>query len=67
MLITAGGITPDGEHWESARGEYLVPVGLLSKKIAAKFRDALQKQDPKLFASIPAAVWQREWVSFVKH
>jgi len=67
MLITGGGITPDDEDWEPARGEFLVPVGVLSKKIAAKFRDALKKQKPKLFASIPAAVWRREWVSFLKH
>jgi len=67
MLITGGGITPDGDHWEPARGEFLVPVALLSRKIAAKFRDTLKKQKPELFASIPAAVWRREWVSFVKH
>jgi hypothetical protein len=67
MLITGGGITPDGEDWEPARGEFLVPVGVLSRKIAAKFRDALKKQKPDLFASIPAAVWRREWVSFLKH
>jgi len=67
MLITGGGITPDGDHWEPARGEFLVPVGVLSKKIAAKFRDALKKHKPDLFASIPAAVWRREWVSFLKH
>ncbi len=67
MLITGGGITTDGEHWEPARGEFLVPVGVLSRKIAAKFRDALKKQKPDLFASIPAALWQREWVSFLKH
>jgi len=67
MLITGGGITPDGQHWEPARGEFLVPVGVLSRKIAAKFRDALEKQKPDLFASIPAAVWHREWVSFLKH
>ena len=67
MLITGGGISPDGEDWEPARGEFLVPVAVLSRKIAAKFRDALKKQEPKLFASIPAAVWRREWVSFVKH
>jgi Putative transposase/Transposase zinc-binding domain len=67
MLITAGGITPDGEHWEPARGEFLVPVGVLSRKIAAKFRDALKKQKPDLFADIPAVAWRREWVSFLKH
>jgi len=67
MLITGGGITPDDEHWEPARVEFLVPVGVLSRKIAAKFRDALKKQKPDLFASIPANAWRREWVSFVKH
>jgi hypothetical protein len=67
MLITGGGITTDGQHWEPARGKFLLPVGALSRKIAAKFRDALQKQKPERFARIPAAVWQREWVSFLKH
>ena len=67
LLITGGGISTDGEHWEPVRGEFLVPVGVLSKKIAAKFRDAVQKQKPGLFARIPAGAWRREWVSFVKH
>lgn len=66
LLITAGGITPDGDHWEPARGEFLVPVGLLSARIAAKFRDAVRKQKPELFAKIPPGVWRREWVSFLK-
>ncbi len=67
MLITGGGITADGQHWQSVRGEFLVPVAVLSKKIAAKFREALAKQAPELLAHIPAGVWRREWVSFVKH
>jgi hypothetical protein len=67
MLITGGGLRADGEHWEPARGEFLVPVSVLSKKIAAKFRDALRKSKPSVFAGIPATVWRREWVSFLKH
>ena len=67
MLITGGGISSDGEHWEPARGEFLVPVDVLSRKIAAKFRDAVKKEKPSVFASIPAGVWHREWVSFLKH
>lgn len=67
MLITGGGITPDGQHWEPARGEFLVPVAVLSCKIAAKFRDVLKAKAPALFAGIPKSVWRREWVSFVKH
>jgi hypothetical protein len=67
MLITGGGITRDGQHWEPARGEFLLPVSVLSRKIAANFREALKRQKPDLFATIPAAVWRRQWVSFLKH
>jgi hypothetical protein len=66
MLITAGGITDDGQRWEPARGEFLVPVGVLSRKIAAKFRDVLEQQKPGVFAGIPTRVWRRQWVSFCK-
>jgi hypothetical protein len=67
LLITGGGITPDGQRWEPARGEFLIPVAILSRKIAAGFRDALKAQAPDLFAGIPKCVWQQPWVSFVKH
>ena len=67
MLITGGGVTKDGEHFEPARGKFLVPVHVLSRKIAGKFRDALKKENPNLFATIPESVWHREWVSFCKH
>jgi hypothetical protein len=67
MLITGGGITPDGQHWQPARGEFLVPVAVLSRKIAAKFREALERTRPDVFAHVPPDIWRREWVSFVKH
>ena len=67
LLITGGGITADGEHWEPARGEFLVPVDLLSRKIAAQFSAALNAAAAALFESIPASVWRRKWVSFCKH
>jgi hypothetical protein len=67
LLITAGGITPDGQHWEPARGEFLVPVALLSRKVAALFREALKAALPEVFAAVPGKAWQREWVSFCKH
>jgi hypothetical protein len=67
LLVTGGGIAPDSQHWEPARGEFLVPVSVLSRKIAAKFRDALQAKSPAVFAGIPKTVWGREWVSFIKH
>lgn len=54
-------------HWEPARNEYLLPVAVLSKKVAAKFRDAVRVERPELFRAIPACTWKRQWVSFVKH
>jgi hypothetical protein len=67
LLLTGGGITADGQHWEPARGEFLVPVAVLSHKIAARFRAALEAKAPTIFAEVSADVWRREWVSFCKH
>jgi Putative transposase/Transposase zinc-binding domain len=67
LLLTGGGITADGQHWEPARGEFLVPVAVLSRKIAAQFRAALEAKAPTIFAEVSADVWRREWVSFCKH
>jgi len=67
LLLTGGGITADGRHWEPARGEFLVPVAVLSRKIAALFCAALKAAAPAVFAGVPPGVWQREWVSFCKH
>jgi hypothetical protein len=67
LLITGGGISPDGQHWQPARGQFLVPVAQLSRKVAALFRDALKTKAPAVLASIPGTVWQRSWVTFCKH
>ena len=67
LLITGGGITADGEHWEPARGEFLVPVDLLSRKIAAQFCAALKAEAAAVFETISKSVWQRKWVSYCKH
>jgi len=67
LLITGGGITADDQHWEPARGEFLVPVAVLSRKVAAQFCAALKDTAPDIYAVIPASAWQREWVSFCKH
>jgi Putative transposase len=41
LLITGGGITADGQHWEPARGKLLVPVAVLFRTVAAQFCAAL--------------------------
>jgi len=67
LLITGGGITPDGQLWEPARGKFLVPIHALSYQIAQQFRAALKAMAPAVFAKIPPRVWGRKWVSFCKH
>jgi Putative transposase/Transposase zinc-binding domain len=67
LLITGGGITADGNHWEPARGVFLVPVDLLSRKIAAQFCAALKAEAPAVFETISKSVWGRKWVSYCKH
>jgi Putative transposase/Transposase zinc-binding domain len=67
LLITGGGITADGQHWQPARGEFLVPVAQLSRKVAALFREALKAKAPEVLAGLPGTVWQGPWVTFCKH
>ena len=52
---------------QPARGDFLVPVARLSRKVAALFREAVKLKAPAVLASIPGTVWQREWVTFCKH
>ena len=53
LLITGGGLTADGQHWEPARGEFLVPVTALSRKIAAQFCAGLEGRSAGCFRGHP--------------
>jgi len=63
-LVPAGGLADDGHTWQPARKNFLLPVKALSKLFRAKFRDAIRQTDD--FASIPAAVWEQDWVAHCK-
>lgn len=63
-LVPAGGLSADGEHWVSAKGNFLIPVKALSILFRAKFRDALKKTE--LFEVVPAEVWQQDWITHCK-
>ncbi len=67
MLVTAGGITEDGEHWcEPKNPNFLVHVKPLSKMIWRRFGESLEKQDPEVYGSIPASTWSKGWNTFCK-
>ncbi len=67
MLVTGGGVTPDGDNWEPARGKYLLPVRLMSQRLASRFRKVLRAERPDLYARLTDDVWHREWVCYSKH
>lgn len=61
-IVPGGGLFVDANLWLEAQPKFLVPVKALSKIFRAKFRDALQKEDPHLFESINQEIWRQEWV-----
>ena len=64
FIVPGGGLSPDRSKWLPSNSEFFVPVQALSPIFRAKFRDALKKTD--LFKSVPADVWQKDWVVHCK-
>jgi len=64
LLVTAGGLTPDGAAWiRPAHPRFLLPGYVLSPIFRAKMRDALTHAG--IGAGIDARVWQRRWTVHV--
>jgi hypothetical protein len=67
LLVTAGGVTDDGERWRDPKSpDFLVPVKALSKRIRRRFGERLRKLDPDLYDSLPPETWIRGWNTFCK-
>ena len=45
---------------------FLIPVKMLSKKVAIEFRRRLEKTHPELFRQCPRGAWYKSWCSFIK-
>jgi hypothetical protein len=60
-LVPGGGLDAH-DHWRPSRKNFLLPVKALSIIFRAKFRDALRKAAPDLFAAVPPEVWEQDWV-----
>lgn len=63
-LVPAGGLSPDGTQWVSARQSYLVPVRALSKIFRGIVHELVRKHVPNL--AIPKSVWRQKWVVYCK-
>jgi len=59
-LVPGGGLSTDGQSWQTARHNFLLPVRALSRVFRGKLQQALRHAD--CYAHIPAKVWQQEWV-----
>lgn len=59
-LVTGGGVSDDGRHWQPARNGFLVPYAALAKLVRGKLRVALAKRRPDLV--LPEATWSKQWV-----
>jgi putative transposase/transposase-like zinc-binding protein len=66
MLVTAGGLAPDGESWVGPNHPlFLVPDPALSAIFRAKFCAGLKKAG--LLHFVPAAAWKTRWVVQSQH
>jgi hypothetical protein len=68
FLVTAGGLSPDGQSWfEPKNPRFLVPGYALSVIFRAKVRDAFKKAG--LQDSVPKELWSpsKKWVVHLRH
>jgi hypothetical protein len=66
LLVTAGGLARDGEHWLAPKNPaFLVPCFALSKIFRGKFRAGLKKLG--LLEQVPSSVWSEQWVVHCQH
>src|SRR5215207_1599624 len=66
MLVTAGGLSEDGQRWIQPKNpKFLVPVRALSVIFRAKMRAAILKA--RLHGNVPSDVWNKPWVVHSQH
>jgi hypothetical protein len=66
MLVTAGGLSSDGQTWvEPKHSGFLVPVRALSVIFRAKFCAGLKNAG--LLSGVPVPVWKKKWVVHSQH
>ena len=80
LVVTGGGLSPDGGRWVAARNSFLLPVRALSKIIRGKFLEALEKafregrlrgrvaclEDPGQCQRLIRKLRRKKWVVYAK-
>lgn len=66
FLVSAGGLSADGKHWQAAKHrKFLVPVQALSVIFRAKIRDRLKAAG--LLPQVLSPTWRKRWVVHAQH
>src|SRR5438445_4755344 len=66
LLVSAGGLSEDGQHWTAARNPaILVPCFALGKIFRGKLRSGLKKLG--WLNQVPPPVWKNNWVVHCQH
>jgi hypothetical protein len=60
FVVPGGGLSSDGKSWMPARHNFWVRVEPLGLLFGNQFREGLKQAG--LFAQVPRAVWQQNWV-----
>ena len=66
MLVTAGGVSLDGQYWMPSNPRFLIPVKALSRLVRNCFAKAVKALNPDWLAEMPPIVWTREWVANIQ-
>jgi hypothetical protein len=82
MIVTGGGISPDGSRWIASRPDYLVPVEVLSSLFRGRMLGMLSKAhatghleffgayqhlaDTAAFKAYLAPLWKTDWFVYAK-
>lgn len=62
FIVTGGGFSTGDQRWHPTQRDYLMPHRAVALIFRAKFRDALKKEAPELFANVLPKVWKVRWV-----
>jgi hypothetical protein len=66
LLVTAGGLAPDGEAWRKpAHRRFLLPGYALSQIFRAKMRDALHRAG--LLSQLDPGIFRKPWAVHLQH
>jgi hypothetical protein len=67
VLISAGGVTGDGKHWQWPKHKrFLLPVKALSALIRKRMGALIKKRYPQHDATLPKTTWTQGWNTFCK-